>query len=130
MIDDITPEHDTKLGTLLSLLEEKLTNPINEGNRKLLIFSAFSDTAEYLYANVSAYVKSKFGLDSAMITGNVDGKTTIKGQRAGMNEVLALFSPVSKGKSLLMPNNASDISVLIATDCISEGKHIVNKFSL
>ncbi|GAB1476929.1 helicase-related protein [Bacillota bacterium] len=124
LIDDITPKHDTKLQTLFSLIEGKLTNPINEGNQKILIFSAFSDTADYLYHHVSAFVKSKFGLDTAMITGSVDGKTTIKGQRASMNDVLTLFSPISKDKSLLMPNNTSDISVLIATDCISEGQNL------
>ena len=124
MIDDITPEHDTKLQTLFNLVEGKLINPINDGNRKILIFSAFSDTAEYLYTHVSSFVKSKFGLDTAMITGSVEGKTTIKGQRASMNEVLTLFSPLSKDKHLLMPNNTSDISVLIATDCISEGQNL------
>jgi len=124
MIDDITPEHDAKLKTLFGLIEDKLAKPINEGNRKILVFSAFSDTAEYLYANVSAFVKSKFGLDTAMITGNVDGKTTIPRQRAAMNEVLTLFSPISKDKKILMPDNDSDISVLIATDCISEGQNL------
>lgn len=124
MIDDITPEHDTKLQTLLGLIESKLNNPINEGNRKILIFSAFSDTAEYLYKNVSAFVKSQFGLDSAIITGSVDGRTTIKGQRASMNDVLTLFSPISKDKNLLMPHNRDDITVLIATDCISEGQNL------
>jgi len=124
LIDDITSEHDTKLQTLFGLIEEKLTRPINEGNRKILIFTAFSDTAEYLYTHVSAFVKSRFGLDSAMVTGSVDGKTTIKGQRASMNEVLTLFSPISKDKELLMPNNRNDISVLIATDCISEGQNL------
>lgn len=124
MIDDITPEHDTKLQTLLGLIESKLNNPINEGNRKILIFSAFSDTAEYLYKNVSVFVKSQFGLDSAIITGSVDGRTTIKGQRSSMNDVLTLFSPISKDKNLLMPHNRDDISVLIATDCISEGQNL------
>ena len=124
LIDDITPKHDTKLQTLFELIENKLTRPINDGNRKILIFSAFSDTAEYLYANVSTFVKSRFGLDTAMITGSVDGKTTVKGQRASMNEVLTLFSPLSKDKELLMPNNRDDISVLIATDCISEGQNL------
>lgn len=124
LIDDITPKHDTKLQTLFNLIESKLTSPINDGNRKILIFSAFSDTAEYLYANVSTFVKSRFGLDTAMITGSVDGKTTIKGQRASMNEVLTLFSPLSKDKELLMPHSRDDISVLIATDCISEGQNL------
>ena len=124
MIDDITPEHDAKLKTLFDLIEGKLTKPINEGNRKIIIFSAFSDTAEYLYANVGTFVKTKFGLDTAMITGSVDGKTTIEGQSSGLNEVLTLFSPVSKEKRLLMPDSTADISVLIATDCISEGQNL------
>ena len=123
-IAGITPMHDTKLQTLFTLIEKKLTHQINEGNRKILIFSAFSDTAEYLYAHVSAFVQSKFGLDSATVTGSIDGKTTIQGQRADMNEVLTLFSPVSKDKAQLMPGNDSDISVLIATDCISEGQNL------
>ncbi|GHU34491.1 helicase [Clostridia bacterium] len=124
LMDDITPEHDTKLQTLFGLIEDKLNNPINEGNRKILIFSAFSDTAEYLFRNVSTFVKSRFGLDSAMVTGSVDGKTTIPKQHASMNEVLTLFSPLSKDKHLLMPNNTADVSVLIATDCISEGQNL------
>jgi len=124
MIDDITPEHDTKLQTLFEVIEKKLINPINEGNKKILIFTAFSDTAEYLYSNVSKFVKGKFGLDTAMITGSVDGKTTIKGQKALMNEVLTLFSPISKDKAVLMPDNTDEISVLIATDCISEGQNL------
>lgn len=124
MIADITPEHDKKLQTLFELIEDKMAKPINEGNNKILIFSAFSDTVEYLYRNVSEFVKSKFGLDTAMITGSIDGKTTIKGQRASMNEVLTLFSPLSKDKHLLMPDNTSEVSVLIATDCISEGQNL------
>ena len=124
LMDDITPEYDTKLKTLLGLIDEKITNPINSGNNKILIFSAFSDTAEYLYNNVGAFVKSKYGLDSAIITGSADAKTTIKGQRASMNDVLTLFSPLSKDKHLLMPNNTADISILIATDCISEGQNL------
>lgn len=124
LIDDITPEHDTKLQTLLGLIEEKLKHPINADNRKILIFSAFSDTAEYLYTHVSTFVKSRFGLDTAIITGNVDGRTTAKVKRADMNTILTLFSPLSKGKELLMPNNPAVIDVLIATDCISEGQNL------
>jgi len=128
MIDDITPEHDTKLKELKRLIKDKLTNPINDKNSKILIFSAFSDTAEYLYEHISEFVKSEsvfdVSRDTAIITGSVDGKTTIKGQRADMNEVLTLFSPKSKDKEILMPNNTSDISVLIATDCISEGQNL------
>ncbi len=124
LIDDVTPEHDTKLQTLFGLIEDKLTNPINEGNCKVLVFSAFSDTAEYLYTHVSAFVQSRFGLDTAIVTGSVDGRTTAKVKRADMNTILTLFSPLSKDKELLMPNNPAKIDVLIATDCISEGQNL------
>ncbi|MCB5933118.1 hypothetical protein LJB63_27635, partial [[Eubacterium] rectale] len=74
-------------------LSHKIENPINPDNKKVIIFSAFSDTAEYLYENVSAYVKKKYGLDTAVITGSIDGKTTIKGFKATLNNVLTCFSP-------------------------------------
>ena len=93
MVADITPEHDGKLQDLLSLLSHKIENPINPDNKKVIIFSAFSDTAEYLYENVSAYVKKKYGLDTAVITGSIDGKTTIKGFKVTLNNVLTCFSP-------------------------------------
>lgn len=124
MVADITPEHDSKLQELLQLVSDKIENPINTGNKKVLIFSAFSDTAEYLYDNVSAYIKSKYGLDTAVITGTIDGKTTIKGFRAMLNNILTCFSPVSKVRDVLMPENKREIDVLIATDCISEGQNL------
>ena len=124
MVQDITPEHDSKLQELLRLIREKQTHPINPGNRKIIIFTAFSDTADYLYANVSKFVKSEFGLDTAEITGTVDGKTTIPKLKADLNTVLTCFSPVSKGKDVLLPNNPAELDVLIATDCISEGQNL------
>lgn len=124
MVADITPEHDSKLQELLKLVSEKIENPINPGNKKVLIFSAFSDTAEYLYDNVSAYIKDKYGLETAVITGSIDGKTTIKGFRATLNNVLTCFSPISKGRDVLMPGSNTEIDVLIATDCISEGQNL------
>ena len=124
MVSDITPEHDTKLQTLFALLDAKMEHPINEGNKKVLIFSAFSDTAEYLYDNVSAFMKQKYGLDTAMITGSVEGRTTVRGLKATLNNVLTCFSPISKNKDLLMPNNPAEIDILIATDCISEGQNL------
>jgi SNF2 family DNA or RNA helicase len=120
MIADITPEHDTKLQTLIELVKNKIANPINAANKKVLIFSAFSDTVEYLYNNIN----DKFGLDVAMVTGSTDGKTTAKIYRADMNTVLTLFSPISKDKELLMPGNNNSIDILIATDCISEGQNL------
>ena len=94
------------------------------GNRKIIIFTAFSDTADYLYANVSKFAKEKFGLETAEITGTVDGKTTIPKLRADLNTVLTCFSPVSKGKSALMPGSKDELDILIATDCISEGQNL------
>lgn len=124
MVADITPEHDTKLQELLRLLDEKITNPINPNNKKVLIFSAFSDTAEYLYDNVSMYMKDKYGLNTAVITGTIDGRTTIKGFPATLNNVLTCFSPVSKDRDALIPNSRNEIDILIATDCISEGQNL------
>ena len=124
MVADITPEHDYKLQELLKLISAKIENPINPGNKKVLIFSAFSDTAEYLYEHVSAYIKQKYGLETAVITGTIDGKTTIKGFHATLNNVLTCFSPISKGRDVLMPGKTTEIDILIATDCISEGQNL------
>jgi hypothetical protein len=123
MIEDITPKFDSKLNELLSVIENKIKNPINPGNKKVIVFTAFSDTAEYLYENVSGFVKNKYGLNSALITGSVD-KTTIKKFPNEMNTILTCFSPISKGKELVMPNDHNDIDILIATDCISEGQNL------
>lgn len=124
MVADITPEHDSKLQTLLSLLKNKMEQPINAGNKKVIIFTAFADTADYLYAHVSKYMKSKYGLDTAMVSGTVDGKTTVKRLGGDLNTILTCFSPISKDKHLLMPNDNTSIDVLIATDCISEGQNL------
>lgn len=124
MIKDITPEHDSKLQALFEHIAKKQNAPINAGNKKMIIFTAFSDTAEYLYDNVSVYVKEKFGLDTAMITGSEEGRTTIKLKRANLNNVLTLFSPISKGRDVLMPGSTQEIDILIATDCISEGQNL------
>ena len=124
MIADITPKYDTKLQTLFELISKKIEHPINGNNKKILIFSAFSDTAEYLYENVSTFVKNKYGLDTALITGTVDEKTTVKGLKTTLNNVLTCFSPISKSKAVLMPNSTANIDILIATDCISEGQNL------
>lgn len=124
MIADITPEHDTKLQTLLQLLSDKIENPINDGNKKILIFSAFSDTAEYLYETISSAVKKKYALNTALITGTIDGRTTIKGLKGTLNNILTCFSPISKGRDILMPGSQQEIDILIATDCISEGQNL------
>ena len=93
-------------------------------NKKVLIFSAFSDTAEYLYDQVASFMKQKYNIDTAVITGAIDGRTTIKGLKATLNNVLTCFSPLSKGRDILMPNSTKEIDILIATDCISEGQNL------
>lgn len=124
LVDDITPEHDTKLQELLQLLAYKIEHPINADNKKVLIFSAFSDTAEYLYQNVSDFIKKNYGLDTAIVTGTTDGKTTIQKFKVSINNILTCFSPVSKDRDLLMPGSQDNIDILIATDCISEGQNL------
>lgn len=124
MVGDITPEHDSKLQELYKIIDEKISNPINEGNKKIIIFTAFADTAGYLYDNVSEYVKSKYGLNTAMVSGSVDGRTTCPKLRGDLNTVLTCFSPISKGRDLFENIPKEDIDILIATDCISEGQNL------
>lgn len=124
MVGDITPEHDSKLQELYKIIDEKISNPINEDNKKIIIFTAFADTAGYLYDNVSEYVKSKYGLNTAMVSGSVDGRTTCPKLRGDLNTVLTCFSPISKGRDLFDSIPKEDIDILIATDCISEGQNL------
>ena len=124
MINDITPEHDSKLQELLSTIKGKIEAPINGNNKKILIFTAFSDTAEYLYHHVSQFAKKNFGLDTAMVTGSVEGRSTVPKLPGDLNTVLTCFSPISKDKELLMPGDTRSIDILIATDCISEGQNL------
>ena len=124
MVEDITPQYDNKLNELLRVIRDKVASPINEGNKKILIFTAFSDTAEYLFENISPVIKKELGLHTALVTGSVDGKTTIPKFKADMNHVLTCFSPKSKDKNVLYPNDNNEIDILIATDCISEGQNL------
>lgn len=124
MLNVITPQYDGKLQKLLDVISKKIENPININNKKVLIFSAFSDTAEYLYEHVSAYIKEKYELNTAVITGSIDGKTTIKNFKATLNNVLTCFSPIFKDKAVLLPDSNDEIDILIATDCISEGQNL------
>src|SRR5699024_7344771 len=124
MVADITPAHDSKLRQLLDLIDQKITHPINPGNKKIIIFTAFSDTADYLYQYVSQYAKDKYNLNTAEVTGDVEGRTTISGLRCDLNTVLTCFSPISKRKDDLMPGDTSELDILIATDCISEGQNL------
>ena len=124
MLKDITPEHDSKLQTLIADLKDKFTHPINSGNKKVLIFTAFADTAEYLYAQLADRIKADTGMNVALITGNTEGKCTIPKFPMSFNNILTYFSPISKDKAHLPHPLDEDIDVLIATDCISEGQNL------
>lgn len=129
MLADITPGHDSKLLQLIDDLRCKFANPINGNNKKVIIFTAFSDTAEYLYDNLAERIKEKHNLHTALITGSSEAKSTIRipgRQRIKLdfNTLLTLFSPLSKEKAALLPDVNEDIDVLIATDCISEGQNL------
>lgn len=118
----IKPEHDTKLQHLQKLLLEKIENPINGGNKKILLFTAFADTANYLYDNLAELLKSK-GLHTGKVTGRDAPKSTLK-KTYDFQSLLTLFSPIAKEKALVMPNEPGDIDLLIGTDCISEGQNL------
>ncbi|WP_347716319.1 helicase-related protein [uncultured Actinomyces sp.] len=124
MVRDIDPAHDAKLIELCEQIREKSQSPINPGNRKVLVFTAFSDTADYLYENVSAFAKRELGLECAKVTG--DGcACTIKAVPPHMQEVLTCFSPASKERDVVAPQlSGCDVDIVIATDCISEGQNL------
>ena len=125
MLKSITPAHDSKLQQLIVDLRSKIEHPINDGNKKVLVFTAFSDTAEYLYDNLAARIKERYGLHVAIVTGTVEARSTLKlKEKLDYNKVLTLFSPVSKEAAVLCPHLHEQIDILIATDCISEGQNL------
>ena len=125
MLADITPEHDSKLQMLIEDIRNKFANPINGDNKKIIVFTAFSDTAQYLYDNIAPQIKERTGLNTALVSGDVEARSTLKlREKLDFNKVLTLFSPVSKEKTALYPNINEEIDVLIATDCISEGQNL------
>lgn len=125
MLESITPEHDSKLQQLVADLQHKFDHPINGNNKKVIIFTAFSDTAEYLYNCLADKIKNKYGLNVALVTGDVEARSTMKlREKLDFNKVLTLFSPISKEREAIYPHLHENIDVLIATDCISEGQNL------
>ena len=125
MLQSITPEHDSKLQQLITDLQDKFAHPINGNNKKVLIFTAFSDTAQYLYDCLADKIKEEKGLNVALVTGDVEARSTLKlREKLDFNKVLTLFSPISKEREAVYPHLKDEIDVLIATDCISEGQNL------
>ena len=124
VLREITPAHDSKLQLLLADLKAKFAHPINEDNRKVLIFTAFADTADYLYEQLASRIRQDCGLHVGLITGSTNGRCTIPRIPLSFHNVLTYFSPRSKERDLLFPGAKEEIDVLIATDCISEGQNL------
>lgn len=122
-MNKVTPNHDLKLQELIKLISDKIDNPINPNNKKVIIFSAFADTANYLYKTLSLPLKQKYNLDTAKITGSGTNECTLNISK-DFNNLLINFSPKSKHRDLILPNMDEEIEILIATDCISEGQNL------
>jgi ERCC4-related helicase len=121
---EIKPEQDAKLLNLKNIIREKANSPINPNNRKIIIFTAFADTARYLYQNIASWAKDSLGLYCALVTGTGDNKTTMPGIRKDMASIITSFSPISKERGIIDPTLKEEIDILIATDCISEGQNL------
>lgn len=122
-MEKVSPADDSKLQHLKVMLENKIAAPINVGNRKVLIFTAFADTADYLYENLSSHFLIKHDLHTGRVSGSDNPKTTLE-KHYDFQSVLTLFSPVSKEKAAILPDELREIDFLIGTDCISEGQNL------
>lgn len=114
---------DAKLAKLRDMIEQKCRQPINAGNRKIIVFTAFSDTAQYLYANLASWAKASLGIDAALVTGSAGIQSTLPSLRKSMSSVLSAFAPHAKERPADMADEG-EIDLLIATDCISEGQNL------
>lgn len=121
--DAVVPERDSKLEQLQAVIEEKCRNPINPGNRKVIVFTAFADTARHIYEQVAPWAKRHLGLESALVTGSGRNRTTLPNLRTDMGAILSAFSPRSKQRPERFAADG-EIDLLIATDCISEGQNL------
>jgi SNF2 family DNA or RNA helicase len=122
-MEKATPADDAKLQHIKQLIESKMDSPINAGNKKVLVFTAFADTADYLYDQLAPELLKDKGLHSGKVTGKDAPKNNLK-RGYDFQSLLTLFSPRSKEKALTMPHEHGEIDILIATDCISEGQNL------
>ena len=123
--DQVDSKRDEKLRRLKALISEKVLSPINPGNRKALIFTAFADTAEYLHKNIADWALQEHGLHTAIVTGRSgSNKSNLPNLRTDLNSVLTAFSPISKERASTDADTSADLDILIATDCISEGQNL------
>ncbi|HCY77651.1 MAG TPA: DEAD/DEAH box helicase [Ignavibacteriales bacterium] len=123
-INLIDTTRDAKLLKLKSIIEDKIANPINDGNKKIIIFTAFADTANYLYLQLATWLKEGKGVYTALVTGSGTNKTNMPNCRTDLSSILTNFSPVSKKREQIFPDETNQIDVLFCTDCISEGQNL------
>jgi hypothetical protein len=119
----VDASRDDKLAKLRKMIEHKCRNPINPGNRKVIVFTAFADTARYLYEQLAPWAKTSLGLESALVTGTGSNQTTLPNLRRDLASILTAFAPRSKERPEDLAGDG-DIDLLIATDCISEGQNL------
>ncbi|MGO3183834.1 MAG: helicase-related protein [Aequorivita sp.] len=122
-VSHLKGEKDLKLQSLKELIEKKIEKPLNGTNKKVIVFTAFADTANYLYRELGKDLKNTYGLNTALVTGSKRSCTTKK-IPTQLNTILSCFSPISKDKDQLYPSIKESIDILIATDCISEGQNL------
>lgn len=120
----IHSDRDAKLQKLRSLIEDKLANPINKGNKKVIVFTAFADTAQYLYSELTDWLKEDKGVYSALVSGSGSNKTNMPKCKTELTTLLTHFSPKSKKREEIYPDEVNEIDILICTDCISEGQNL------
>lgn len=120
---DVDAVRDDKLERLKQLIAHKVRSPINPGNRKVLVFTAFADTAEYLYRELSVWGARELKLHAALVTGAGSNRTTLDGLRTDLVSVLTAFAPKAKERPEDM-SGEGELDLLIATDCISEGQNL------
>lgn len=120
----IDTSRDAKLRDLKKLLKEKVQNPLNGDNKKVIVFSAFADTVKYLYENLHQWLKDDLKVCSAQVTGGETNKTNLPDCKSDLSSILINFSPISKSRDIILPDAKSEIDILICTDCISEGQNL------
>lgn len=120
----VDTKRDAKLKLVKQAITKKVNNPLNQNNKKVIIFTAFADTAQYLYADLATWAQKELGIHSALVTGGGTNKTTLTGVGSELNSILTTFSPVSQERDKIDPDATVEIDLLIATDCISEGQNL------
>ena len=121
--EQVSAARDAKLKALREVIERKCHAPLNPDNRKFIVFTAFADTAQYLYQQLSGWAQKELGLHCALVTGTGHNQTTLPNLRKDFVSIITAFSPRSKERPKDFAGDG-EIDLLIATDCLSEGQNL------